>query len=237
MVVVTQKRSGMKKVVIGLSGGMDSATLLGYLLDQGAEVHCCSFNYGSKHNKWELEAAESIIDYYIERDFPIYWHKYDIEQMFRKASSALLTSGGEIPEGHYKADSMKQTVVPGRNLIFASIMASLAGALSAEEIALGVHAGDHYIYPDCRPEFIKALDQVIFLSSDKTVQVTTPFVYKTKADILLVGYRLNPSVPYPMTRTCYKDQEFACGKCGSCVERLEAFAEHGLDDPINYETK
>ena len=130
---------------------------------------------------------------------------------------------------------MKKTVVPGRNLIFASVMASLAESIEANEIALGVHAGDHHIYPDCRPEFIKTLDSVIYLSTDKKVEVVTPFVGLDKTLILLEGYNQHPPVPYGLTRTCYKDQGTACGKCGSCRERLEAFASINKDDPIQYD--
>jgi len=221
--------------VIGLSGGMDSATLLGFLLEQGYEVHCCVFNYGSKHNAYENKAALDVAEYYKKNLSPVFVTVFDLREVFKPFESNLLLSGGEIPEGHYADENMKKTVVPGRNMIFAAIMAGIAESIQAEAIALGVHSGDHSIYPDCRPEFIKALDTVIFLSSDKKVQVLTPFITDNKTSILEYGYNYTAfTVPYHLTRTCYKDQAIACGKCGSCVERLEAFANINQTDPVPY---
>lgn len=224
------------KIVIGLSGGMDSATLLGLLLAQGAEVHCCSFSYGSKHNHWEEQAAKSIIFYYSSW-FRVYLYHYsfNLSNVFTHFKSNLLLSGGEIPEGHYDNDTMKKTVVPGRNTIFSSIMMGLAESIEADYIGLGVHSGDHHIYPDCRKEYIKSLDTTLYLASDRKVQVITPLIDDDKASILFKGFKLDPPVPYHLTRTCYKDQLLACGKCGSCRERLEAFSKVGIKDPIQYE--
>lgn len=224
----------MQKIVIGLSGGMDSATLLGLLLEQGFEVHCCSFIYGSKHGVYEMESASKIVAYYKQTEKPVFHHVFDLRQAFSGFHSSLLKTGGVIPEGHYQAENMKSTVVPGRNLIFSSIMAGLAESIGAYHIALGVHAGDHFIYPDCRPDFIAALNATIKESSDMGVSVLAPFLHDTKETILQVGIALH--VPYELTRTCYKDQVFSCGKCGSCTERLEAFRNLGLIDPIKYET-
>jgi 7-cyano-7-deazaguanine synthase len=222
---------------MGLSGGMDSATLLGLLLGQGYSVHCCVFYYGSKHNKWENRAAENIIDFYQNKDKPVFGYPMDISKVMKGVQSNLLLSGGEIPEGHYASENMKKTVVPGRNLIMASIMAGLAESVGAEKVALGVHSGDHFIYPDCRTEFIKALDTTIFLSSDRKVEITAPLANENKFSILQMGYKLPIPVPYSLTRTCYKDQPISCGKCGSCNERLEAFEAMGIDDPIKYECR
>ena len=226
----------MKKVVIGMSGGMDSATLLAFLLSQEFEVHCCSFTYGSKHNQYERQAVIQLINYYgyfEMKDAPVILHTFNLEEVFKDFTSALLKSGGPIPEGHYESANMIQTVVPGRNMIFASIMAGLAESIGAELIALGVHAGDHAIYPDCRPAFIDSLNETIKYSSENKVSVLTPFLFDNKTTILLQGLKL--LVPYHLTRTCYKDQKNSCGKCGSCQERLEAFANCGIKDPITYE--
>lgn len=224
------------KIVIGLSGGMDSATLLGHLLSQGYEVHCCTFRYGSKHNSYENEAAGKIVDYYKSQGFNVKQYWFDLSPILGNLESALLASNSEdIPEGHYAHENMRKTVVPGRNLLFASAMAALAESIGAWAVALGVHSGDHFIYPDCRTEFVKSLDVTIFLSSDKRVEVIAPFHDLDKEGILRVGYECTPQVPYHLTRTCYKDQPVSCGKCGSCNERLEAFENLGKKDPIDYE--
>jgi 7-cyano-7-deazaguanine synthase len=227
----------MKRVVMGLSGGMDSATLLGILLGQGLEVHCCVFYYGSKHGHYENIAASKVLDFYKSRGFPVRGYPIDLRIAFVAFNSNLLVTGGPIPEGHYNDENMKSTVVPGRNLIFSSVMAGLAESLEADAIALGVHSGDHHIYPDCRPDFIYSLEETVRFSSDGKVMVITPLLNMNKTSILKAGYSLNPTVPYSLTRTCYKDQRYACGKCGSCVERLEAFKNLGLDDPIIYEAE
>lgn len=223
----------MKKIVIGLSGGLDSTTLLGLLLVQGFEIHACSFTYGSKHNQYENEAVKKIIDFYVQQSKFVHLHEYDLSGVFNKVESNLLKTGGQIPEGHYEDDSMKLTVVPGRNMIFASIMASLAESIGAEAIALGVHAGDHHIYPDCRPQFIEALKQTIEFSTDHHVSVYCPLLLMNKSEI--VQKAIDLKAPLHLTRTCYKDQAIACGKCGSCQERLEAFSLNHVIDPIGYE--
>ena len=225
----------MKKIVIGFSGGMDSTTLLAILLAQGFEVHCCSFNYGSKHNEYENKAAKNIIQYYLDLNQPVKHYLFDLQGVFKDFKSNLLKTGGDIPEGHYEGKNMKLTVVPGRNLIMASIMAGLAESIEAESIALGIHAGDHAIYPDCRPEFAENLDLVLRASTEGKVKVITPLLYDDKTSILKQGYSLEIPTPYDLTRTCYKDQVFSCGKCGSCQERLEAFENIGIKDPILYE--
>lgn len=221
---------------MGLSGGMDSGTLLGYLIAQGFQVHCCIFNYGSKHNEFENAAAGNLVYYYqSETRANVDVTRFDLSMVMGKFKSDLLLSGGEIPEGHYNDENMKRTVVPGRNMIFASIMAGMAESIGAEAIALGVHAGDHHIYPDCRKEYIKALDSAVYLSSDRKVEILAPFILMDKTDILKLGYSLTPEIPYELTRTCYKHQANSCGKCGSCQERLEAFQNIGKPDPIVYE--
>lgn len=226
----------MRSAVIGLSGGMDSATLLGHLINEGfTRIHCCWFSYGSKHNSYEFEAYLKLIDFYRLRGIELLSHTFDLTNTFKDFNSALLKSGEEIPEGHYEEESMSKTVVPGRNLIFASIMAGLAESVKAQVIALGVHSGDHAIYPDCRPQFMQALKVVIDASSDHSVSVIAPFLHDDKFSILKKGYSLIPRVPYEYTRTCYKDQELSCGKCGACQERLEAFEKICIADPIEYE--
>jgi 7-cyano-7-deazaguanine synthase len=224
-----------KKVVMGLSGGMDSATMAAYFLSEGYEVFPVSFDYGSKHNQYERKTAEQFANYYnlklqkVELPF--------IGQLFK---SNLLKTGGEIPEGHYESENMSQTVVPGRNIIFISIMAGYAWSIGASYIAVGVHAGDHAIYADCREEFIASMNASILSGTEDKVRLIAPFQNLDKAGILEIGHSLfidgyDVGVPYQFTRTCYKDQELSCGKCGSCQERLEGFKNIGRKDPIQYE--
>ena len=218
----------MKKAVLALSGGMDSTTVLAWLLDNSYEVVCVSFNYGSKHNPYENEAANKIALFY-----DVMLEEVDMRGVMSSFQSNLLVSGGEIPEGHYNDDTMSKTVVPARNIIFLSVLAGLAWSNDASKIAIGIHQGDHAIYADCRTEFYKAMDTAIFLGTDKRVEILAPFIDTDKAGIIKWGR--TKGVPYYLTRTCYKAQELSCGKCGSCTERLEAFQINGIKDAIKYE--
>jgi len=219
-----------EKVIVSLSGGMDSCTMVAYLLDKGYAVECLSFEYGSKHNQYEHEAATQFAFYY---NVPL--TMIDITPIMKSFRSDLLKSGMEIPEGHYSDASMERTVVPARNMIFLSILAGHAWSVDATKIAIGIHQGDHAIYADCRREFYKAMDSAIYLGTDSRVEIIAPFINTDKTGILKIGTDLG--VPYGYTRTCYKDQVLSCGKCGSCVERLEAFKLNGLADPIEYEER
>lgn len=218
----------MKAIVLGLSGGMDSATLCAYYLHKGINVFPVSFNYGSKHNFYERAMAEAFAKYYnitiknIELDF--------IGSLFK---SNLLKGNGDIPEGHYEEESMSLTVVPARNIIFISIMAGYAWSLGIDTIALGVHAGDHAIYEDCREEFITSMNESIILGTGDRVHIEAPFQKLDKTKILQIGLEIG--APYHLTRTCYKEQLLSCGKCGSCRERLEAFDNLKMKDTIEYE--
>ena len=217
-----------KKVVVSLSGGIDSSTLLAYLLNQECCVIPVFFRYPSKHNLYELEAS-----YKITKHYSLKLQCLDVVSIFQRFKSNLLVSGENIPEGHYEAKSMKQTIVPCRNLIFGSILAGYAQSIKANAIALGVHAGDHFIYPDCRPDFMKSFKEIIELTTEKQITILSPFLNKKKTDIIRIGLQFK--VPYKLTRTCYKQQQKACRKCGSCTERLEAFASNNTSDPISYE--
>lgn len=221
----------MKKAVVALSGGVDSATALATAWDEGVRVVAAvGFCYGSKHNPHENEAARKVAGYY---DTP--FELIDLTGAFAGFKSALLATGDKLPEGHYEAESMRQTVVPCRNVIFSAILAGVAESRGADEVWLGIHAGDHFIYPDCRPVFFHAMRSAIKFATDDKVLLKAPFLNFPKREIIGLGKDLN--VPYNLTRTCYSDRAVACGKCGSCQERLESFAYHGLNDPIEYETR
>ena len=189
-----------------------------------------SFQYGSRHNIYEKQAAQKVADFY-----QIHHKIIDLTSFMCDFNSALMKSGENLPHGHYEEESMRKTVVPGRNLIFTSILAGIAESVGAKSIALGVHAGDHFIYPDCRPEFIYSAQKTIGLSSDGKVNISAPYLDKTKDEIVAVGLHLG--VPFELTRTCYADQIIACGKCGSCQERLTAFKANGMEDPLMYESR
>lgn len=218
------------KAILALSGGMDSTTVLAWLIDQGYEVSCFTFSYGSKHNYWEGLSAQMVAGHY---NVPCHG-TVDLSNITKLFKSNLLKGQGEIPEGHYEDSTMSQTVVPGRNIIFLSILAGLAWSEGSSEIAIGIHQGDHAIYPDCRVEFYDAMIKAISAGTDgKVSNIIAPFLHTDKTGILAWG--LGHNVPYNLTRTCYKDQPVACGKCGACRERLEAFQLNNQTDPVQYE--
>lgn len=220
----------MSKIVMALSGGLDSAVMLGKFCAEGHDVTVFHFQYGSKHNPYEKDAAQALANFYGKQLF-----QCDLSAVVGNFKSNLLAGQGDVPEGHYEAESMRQTVVPGRNLLFIACLAGYAESIGADLVALGVHAGDHYIYPDCRPEFISSAAGTVYLSSDGKISIATPFKAIDKTAIVRVGMRY--MTPFSLTRTCYKPQSRACGKCGSCQERLTAFAAVGMDDPIPYESR
>jgi 7-cyano-7-deazaguanine synthase len=220
------------KGIISVSGGLDSTALLGFLFEQTnvTELIGVSFSYGSKHNKYENKACLRVMRYY---DMPLI--QMDLETAFSAFKSDLLLSGGCIPEGHYQSNNMKSTVVPARNMIFISILTGLAISKEFDFVAIGVHSGDHYIYPDGRPKFLSKIQDTVKWCSEGNIFLTAPFQFLTKGEIIKKVVNNKKRVPFELTRTCYKDQEIACGKCGSCIERKEAFEQNNLTDPIKYE--
>jgi len=229
----------MTKAIIALSGGMDSATVLTKLLMDGYEVLPIFFDYGSKHNRHERKCAEQQVEIQRKRIAVYRYNRIhnlciiDLSIAMSDFKSNLLFTGGPIPEGHYNDASMAQTVVPARNMIFLSFMAGLAESHNAPVIALGIHQGDHAIYPDCRLAFFETMEKAISLGTDGRVRFAAPFLDTDKTGILQYGTQ--HGTPYHLTRTCYKDQELSCGRCGSCTERLEAWTAIGQKDPIGYE--
>ena len=216
-----------KEAVIILSGGMDSTTLLYDIINQEYQVRALSFNYGQTHNK-ELEYAKATC---VKLSVP---HKIiDLKVLGEIAPSALTRDELEIPEGNYNDENMKQTVVPNRNMVMLSLATSYAIGVNAKYLFYGAHTGDHEIYFDCRPEFVKAMKEVIKLADWNKVILKVPYLEIDKGDIVIKGKKLK--VDYSLTWTCYQGKELACGKCGSCQERLEAFKKAKIKDPIKYE--
>ena len=210
---------------------MDSVTLAYAIHSQGKQQHILSFFYGQRHRR-ELEFATEAATALGVKQTTI--NLADVGKMLKGSS---LTDHIPVPEGHYEAATMKQTIVPGRNAIMLSIAWGVAVAEQAQGVACAVHAGDHFIYEDCRPQFINALSGALQLGSPEGYDgsIIAPFLNKTKADILREGMKLH--VPYDRTRTCYQYDPIACGKCGSCVERLSSFAEIGVEDPLQYQDR
>jgi len=221
----------MKSVVI-YSGGMDSFTLLNHALETCDEVHALSFNYGQRHAK-ELEYAHRFC---AVKRIP---HKVvDIRSINTLLQGSSLTSGIEVPEGHYSEENMKATVVPNRNMIMLSLAVGYAVSLDIGAVFCGAHAGDHDIYPDCREEFFDALNGATMIANYQPVKLLTPFITLTKGDILDVGKDLGLTAEdYGQSWTCYNGRREACGKCGACVERLESFNDMGWVDPLEYEDR
>jgi len=214
-------------VVVIYSGGMDSFTLLHLARARGFNVHALSFNYGQRHVR-ELEVARLVCE---NAHIP---HKViDIRAMSEVMAGSSLTSDLQVPEGHYQEDSMKSTVVPNRNMILLSLATGYAVTVGAHAVWYGAHGGDHAIYPDCRPEFVEKMDAVCRVANYEPVGIEAPFMAMDKGQILAEGLKLG--LDYSQTWTCYNGREKACGRCGSCVERLEAFAAQGIEDPLEYE--
>lgn len=186
-----------------------------------------SFDYGAKHNHRELPfAAEHAAHFGVRHEVIV------LDFVNRLLASDLLKSGGEIPEGHYAAENMKQTVVPFRNAIMLSIACGFAESVGAGGLVIAAHGGDHAIYPDCREEFMRAMGDAMRLGTYAGVQLLRPFIALTKDQIAAEGARLG--VDFARTWSCYKGGAIHCGKCGTCVERREAFALAGLADPTAY---
>lgn len=214
------------KIVAIVSGGMDSVTMLHDLKSQGHEIEVISFNYGQRHVK-ELQVAKANAEALGLKHTVV-----DMDFMADLLSNSALTGDIDVPEGHYEEENMKLTVVPNRNMIMASIAIGYAVNLGYEAVALGVHAGDHAIYPDCRPEFIEKLNAVSQIANYEPIKVIAPYVNMNKIEIVARGSEIG--VDYSKTWTCYKGLDKACGRCGSCQERLEAFAANNLTDPVVY---
>lgn len=216
----------MKNSAIIVSGGMDSITLL---YDHKDEIALgISFDYGSNHNAREIPFAKMHCERLGIKHITI-----NLDFMHQYFKSSLLDGAEAIPEGHYADDNMKSTVVPFRNGIMLAIAIGIAESNNLDQVFIANHGGDHTIYPDCRPEFINAIDAAATAGTYNNVKVIAPYTKITKSDIARIGKRLG--LDYAETWSCYKGGEVHCGKCGTCVERKEALAEAGIEDKTIYE--
>ena len=216
------------KVVVLCSGGMDSVTALHWARKHHDVAAVLSFDYGAKHNHRELPmaAAQARLAGAPQTVIPLGF----IGDHFQ---SDLLKSGGEIPEGHYADENMKRTVVPFRNGIMLAVAGGFAESCGATGLVIAAHGGDHAIYPDCREDFMRAMGDALRLGTYAGIQLLRPFITMTKGDIAAEGARLG--VDFAQTWSCYKGGAIHCGKCGTCVERREAFMAAGIPDPTKYE--
>lgn len=240
-----------KKVVISMSGGLDSTCLALHMLAQGKEVKAYAFNYGQNHSV-ELDKLKLNVRFLEEKGLPISLQVIDLTDVFSDSQSSL-TGNGSIPTGHYEDSNMKSTVVENRNVIFSSIIYGKALSWSKQtdsdvEITLGIHAGDHTIYPDCTPESQNMARELFKISNwgSERIDYVAPFVNSTKGEVLKAGLDAmvemgfdDMDIEYVLnhTHTCYSpdNEGRSCGKCGSCTERLEAFDYVNMKDPVAYQ--
>ena len=216
----------MKDCVLILSGGMDSTTLLYEYKDRIALA--VSFDYGSNHNKREIPFARQHCEHLQIEHLVI-----PLDFMGRYFQSSLLAGDDAIPDGHYADENMRSTVVPFRNGIMLSVAVGLAESRGLKHVMMANHGGDHTIYPDCRPEFVEAFSEAARTGTFPGITLLSPYTHLTKGDIARRGKALG--IDYSQTWSCYRGGQRHCGRCGTCVERREALAQAGIDDPTEYE--
>jgi 7-cyano-7-deazaguanine synthase len=221
-----------RRVIAVVSGGLDSTTMAYWLRAQEYAVMAISFDYGQRHRK-ELALAERMA---VDLSAP--WTLIDLHAAGLTSilsGSALTDETVTVPDGHYADESMQITVVPNRNAIMLSIACALAVTREAGAVAFGAHTGDHFIYPDCRPEFVRAFERMVNVAVEglASIEILAPLLAMTKADIVKLGDELG--VPFERTWSCYKGGALHCGACGTCFERREAFALARVADPTLYE--
>jgi 7-cyano-7-deazaguanine synthase len=217
------------RTLVVCSGGLDSVTLAHKVAAERKLVHMVSFDYGQRHRK-ELDFARRAA-----QRLGVAHDVVELGDVGARLTGSALTDGVVVPEGHYAEETMRATVVPNRNAIMLAIAFGIAVARGAEAVATAVHGGDHFIYPDCRPAFIEAFAAMQRSALDGFAQIAlaAPFLRASKADIVREGARLG--VPFVETWSCYKGGARHCGRCGTCVERREAFDLAGVADPTAYD--
>jgi 7-cyano-7-deazaguanine synthase len=225
----TIKLPSGKGYVVLLSGGLDSSVLAFCLTRAGLNIKALTIDYGQRHAKEQVAAKEVAAVLGIEHRIVSLG---ELRPILGDGSS-LLNQDIAVPEGHYEDDSMKSTVVPNRNMILLSIATAWSIASSLDGVAYAAHAGDHAIYPDCRPAFADAMNEAINLCDYTSQELIRPFVFLTKADIVKLGASLG--VPFEKTWSCYNGRAVHCGKCGTCTERIEAFELAGVPDATEYQ--
>jgi 7-cyano-7-deazaguanine synthase len=216
-----------KKTIVVFSGGLDSTVLLAALLAEGRECKALSVDYGQRHRR-ELVAADKIC------------HKLRVDHKVANLNGLrpLLVGSSQtdttvpVPHGHYEEESMKKTVVPNRNMLLLATAGAWAIGLKYDSIAYAAHAGDHAVYPDCREEFVVPLREALRRADWHEVDLERPFIHKTKAEVVRLGHELK--APLALSWSCYEGRPRHCGKCGTCVERREAFQVAGVEDPTVY---
>lgn len=218
------------KATIVFSGGMDSTTVAHYYRDKGYELVLLTFDYGQRHRK-EIEFAK-LTAKKLKAEHEI----IDISGIKHLLKGSALTDDIDVPHGHYEESSMSATVVPNRNAIMASLAYGVASCNGSDVVALGIHKGDHHIYPDCREDFLTSMNESMRLATrghrKEGLKLAAPFVNMSKTDIARVGS--DWGVDYSLTWTCYAGEDIHCGKCGACQERKESFIDSGTPDPTEY---
>lgn len=215
------------RAVVIYSGGMDSFTLLHRAQREGYALHVLSFDYGQRHAR-ELDVAARVCKY-----LGIAHRIVDIRAIHGLIDGSALTDPSrEMPSGDYEEGNLTATVVPNRNMILLSLAIAHAVNLGADKVFYGAHGGDHVLYPDCRPVFVEKMNAVAAIANFDAVEICAPYLHSSKREILADGLAMG--LDYADTWTCYLGEELACGECGSCRERLAAFAAHGIEDPLRY---